>query len=469
MANIAVFHMSPIIYNQEWQSLCYYDSFISSLVEQGNNVVQFITNDFLRKAWSGMNEPRHEDYSDQVVEELRNFKPDLVITFNHSFLKGLEKILTCPIAIWEADSISYFCDTDTIRANPERYHFIAFSDFGLRDFNMKLNAPSHQTHRIRNATAVKNKATEKKYNISFIGTHFQIPRNVMMILRKHPTEMLNIIRIIEDTSEEHAITVMKEHGISPKDLPTADVLFCKTGQIRNQILDLVSPLGLTIFGDPAWKNCYPFSLNLALAYHDDLVFSLEHNQTVYNQSKIAINISHGQAVTAYPWRVLDILASDAVLVSDSKKDLVADFGNKVPLQLYQSPVESYEICQKLLKDQPMRDDIVAQANAAIEENYRWHHRFPELENIFSIQLFHPGKTGTYKIFQVKERKLDILMQMMVHKGANGLATLKSQKKTISFKKKGISKLLDILPNALYFAIYKIYSTKKSANRKPYQE
>jgi hypothetical protein len=52
MAKIAFFNFTPILVENEWQNTCFYDGIIKSFLENGNDVYQFITNEFLIKPWN---------------------------------------------------------------------------------------------------------------------------------------------------------------------------------------------------------------------------------------------------------------------------------------------------------------------------------------------------------------------------------------------------------------------------------
>ena len=144
MAKIAIFHFSPIFHKSEWRSICYYDGLIKSFLEEGNDVFQFVTTDFTPNVWTYENQGTSVDHREQIIRELKEFNPDIVISFNNSVVKGIESIVDCPIILWEADSIAYFCEKDTIRKNIGRYHLFAFQDFTVGDFLTQFGAKRHQ-------------------------------------------------------------------------------------------------------------------------------------------------------------------------------------------------------------------------------------------------------------------------------------------------------------------------------------
>ena len=109
------------------------------------------------------------------------------------------------------------------------------------------------------------------------------------------------------------------------------------------------------------------------------------NQNIYNKSKIGINVSHLQATSGFPWRVMDIMASNACLVTDYHEDFKRLFGN-IPIPTYESELEAYEVCRQLIKDESRRKEIVLQCQEVIENKYRFRHLLPRLEEYSGITL-----------------------------------------------------------------------------------
>lgn len=178
------------------------------------------------------------------------------------------------------------------------------------------------------------------------------------------------------------------------------IMNIKSGEWRTRVIAAVAPIGLRIFGPKEWYNISSFSLDAFFSYDPRLAYSLAHNEDIYNRSRIAINITHKQNVSAYPWRVPDIMATNACLVSDYSQELIADFGATVPLQTYQSPGEAYDICKKLLADEPMRRDIVAASRAAIQDGFLWEHRLRDISQITGISFCNPQTPpGHYEILK----------------------------------------------------------------------
>ncbi|MBQ4040276.1 MAG: glycosyltransferase family 1 protein [Oscillospiraceae bacterium] len=152
-----------------------------------------------------------------------------------------------------------------------------------------------------------------------------------------------------------------------------------------QHLNELADLGLTVRGsywDQEYARYFP---EVALSANREQMFSLEENEKFYNSLKIGFNCSHIQAVSGFSWRVCDIMASNACLVTEEKATLREMFPN-IDLPMYNTRFEAREICKKLLDNPSMREDIVAACNEAIDKNYRFCHVREAMEQFTGIKL-----------------------------------------------------------------------------------
>lgn len=399
MSNIVITHFSSIFYNDSYQSSCFYDGLITSLREYGHNVMQVITSDFAIYVWDPDNKVISEEIRKNAINEIKKFNPDLVLSFNNCSIEGLEDELNCPIALLDADSWLYFNCKDTIKQKLDRYYFIAFSQYGKEDYFRNLSSlTKNKVIVMPPATAVQSTSLKKVYNISFIGSPFFNQPNLLEFLNKNKwiidsstDEIINKLSSLESTLQKH-------------DIKLSEILHCRSGPNRTRIILNLLDLGITIFGPAAWKDLGAVDINVIKAYKDDVVFSLEQNQNIYNSSLISLNIKHTQTVTGYPWRVPDILASSSVLLTDHSKDLIQNIGKEVNLQIYQSPYEARTLASKLLHDEVLRKEIVLQQNEVVERKYRWHHRFPLIQQLTGVNLERSStEVGKYHRLEVKHR------------------------------------------------------------------
>ena len=450
MANILITHFSGVIYKGEYQSSCFYDGLIEGLREAGHHCMQILTSEFLARPWNGNNTPIFTYIKEHVLESIKNFDPDLVISFNNSSVEGIENAVNCPIAFWDADSFQFFNDKDKIKKNADRYHYMAFSEYGVKDYIKNLNIPSSLVCRVPSATAIKSIPEEKQYNISFIGNPFFASRNLTDLLLTNP----NLIALKEENFNLNGKNIKKilDHfGVSPSALQ-----HYQSGEMRAKLVSILLDEGIRIFGPNEWLQLAPFASKIIQAYDPRLVYSLKHNELIYNRSKVSLSVSHTQNITGYPWRVLDILASSSVLVSDFKSDLANDFSKRIDLQCYQSYSEVLDISKKVLNDPKMRSDLVQQQNAAIEENYKWKHRFSLIQQLTGVNLNPNKERGQYTLFRFERNKLDNVM----YQAAIYLLKPKKAKKIkrklirLNYKKWVLMIMKSFIPHFCQFLFYK---------------
>ena len=79
------------------------------------------------------------------------------------------------------------------------------------------------------------------------------------------------------------------------------------------------------------------------------------------------------------------MASNACLVTDYHADFERLFGN-IPIPVYNSPSEAYEVCRQLLGDEGRRKEIVSQCQEVIDSRYRFKHLLVKLEEYSGIKM-----------------------------------------------------------------------------------
>ena len=126
---------------------------------------------------------------------------------------------------------------------------------------------------------------------------------------------------------------------------------------RIAVLSAVADLGLKFYGTENWEISHLHDSKLTLSYSHKRVFTVAENAAAYNSSKIGISVGHLQAVHGFPWRILDIMRSNACLVSDYHKDFDKFFPEDL-FPVYEDEYEAREICKKLILNESKRRKIV---------------------------------------------------------------------------------------------------------------
>lgn len=172
MANIIISHYSPIKIAGDSQSIVFYDGLIKSLIENGNNVLQIITNDLIKSPWNGTNSLKRRYNKKKLHESIQSFNPDIAISFNNSKIENLENIVDIPIILWDADYFEFFNDKDQVKQDKDRYIFFSFSNGSRNNIKECLAPKADRLHLVKPATALTARDIAFRDNICFIGSFF---------------------------------------------------------------------------------------------------------------------------------------------------------------------------------------------------------------------------------------------------------------------------------------------------------
>ena len=124
-----------------------------------------------------------------------------------------------------------------------------------------------------------------------------------------------------------------------------------------------------------------------------------------NQSLISLNHSHEQAKNkCYSWRVLDILASNSLLITDKSSLLAKQFGKNINRQFYDSVSDARKIINYFLKNKNARSDLIAEQNQIIDKFFRWEDRIKKIEDIFGLKT-EKNQENSIINFIVKKKNL----------------------------------------------------------------
>ena len=386
--------------NKEEDLYCFYESFINSLIQEGNEVL-VVNNAFFVQSrhqfFVGVEQSK-TSYSiglniEKLEEQIKQFDPELVISFNNILYRNLPKLVNCPLVIWIVDSFAFLCNLDILQQNIERYHvFVASNE--ERQFiveNKTINIREDKVHLINWATSITSEKLNQNKNISFIGTNFDSSLRLHShILRdpKHSSIIKEMYFDSFDRKENNEVKVPESFaklGFSEQD-------YWGLIDWRVVLMIYLMDLDLTIYGCN-WNSICKAIPSLNLFVSDEPKYSLKDNQDTYNSSKICININHPQAKTGFSWRVMDVMASNGCLVSKYSKGIKEFTKGYVDIPMFDTPSEARELCKKLIKDNSWREEIVAASQKCIEDKGRWKDRLVEIERALQISLIGNEKTG----------------------------------------------------------------------------
>jgi len=380
---------------------CYYDQFTKALEEAGNEVLVMTSDRIIRNGWSSNN---HFSDVDEVKlnEYIKNFAPDLVIAANNVLYNHVPKIVDCPIVVFGADKAVGFADKEDLRKNANRYHFIYETPDCGKQIEDLFSPKSSRMIMMPTATNIRAESLEQSTNISFIGTNFNFTHKFKEhFLQKSDQKLTEKFRqfydLYKNNSRDGIVGNLDKLGFNQDvvgKIGDLDLLNIMSGNKRVQTLAAIVDLGLELYGHDNWIDVVDFSFELMLAYRREKIVTAKQNQDLYNRSKIAINLSHEQALDNFSWRVRDIMASNACLVSDYRKNLEVYFGKYVKIPTFNNAFEARDLCQKLLKDELWRSEIVKGCQLAIEEEHRFSYRLRDMEQALGVKLLNDGRDGS---------------------------------------------------------------------------
>lgn len=405
MANVVV-AMHNFLLNKANLNACppFYDTFTQGLKDAGNNILCFQMN--------YRNNINTQKIPQKYLDKIKRFKPDLFIFFNNQFW-DITKDFEQPILIFDVDSPNHHCNIDIIKKNIHRFKFLVTQTSGIKATCEIVGCQSKNVKYIPPFSGIQHREMEQNINISFLGSHWcwnDFPDIINFIKSRPTTSDVEAAKKALSAFLEFPFLSMKE-VYSKNNLEANNILDFNnmivararlSGIRRLRYLTEIADLGLEIRGQ-SWLNSIMLQAfpEVVLSYSCNPVDNIQEVENFLNRSKLSINTKHIQAQSGFSWRVCDILASNACLVSQPASDL-DELGFKIPT--FTSPAEARDICIKLLNNENMRKDIVSHSQEIINKNHRFANILPIIEDFVGMQL-HSNLTGNLEnIYIFKEQE-----------------------------------------------------------------
>lgn len=395
--------------NVTWTKEKYHDSFVegfsNALKRCGNEILRIRVNDFM--VTYSLTDLRPDIDTHKILKKIKDFDPDLIIVFNNTFIDDrIVDETNCPIICFASDSPSFFTSQNLFKKYLDRYYFLNSSNDTIKSIPKWFDFISKdRLFLFGHATDLRTKDIKQDINLSFVGSipnySYKLTQYFMGLesMGDNLESKVNPNKIKDDFFE--ALDKFRENTLSDFDycFPSADEELCKnlpsqvilmlTCKARLEVLSNLTDLGLKTFGFPySWGQIIQYNYELFRCYDYSLSVSLEHSEKNYNRSKISLNLPHGHAHEGFSWRVCDILASNAVLLSNKQPDLVNMTKGYLDLPMYESPAEARELAIKLLKDDIWRKELSRASQKMIEEKCRFENKFKMVESVIpGISLF----------------------------------------------------------------------------------
>lgn len=169
-----------------------------------------------------------------------------------------------------------------------------------------------------------------------------------------------------------------------------------TNGVRLAAVEKLAPLGLKFYGNARWRSALmvspatvqSFRSGANLRRHSDLC-------AIYDQSKISINIPQIHAGTGMQYRILDILASKSLLITQHvpNSDMEYLFGADSPIVTFTDLEDLHRKCIYYLQNETERKARVEACNALVANGFSFRNRvleYLELSNLAEAQRLKAG-------------------------------------------------------------------------------
>jgi len=395
MSKIVLLFFAPDTYVEP----CYYSQLAEEFKKFNHNILA--VNTFKNK-----NDTISSPICPKIEDRIINFKPNLIISFNNVSSEKIYQDTNCPIFILESDFYDYFPNKELIKKYQDKIYIGIFSKYRFKLWYKTLSfLPREKFVYFKNSTSLTTSSGQvQNINISIIATVLGLnPKNavVQSLVRNYGN--------FEATAKTAHIIKKAYRDLNLVD--TQDYAFLNSSAIdlfhyisylkRPYLLNNLADLGLTVSGKfYDLKHIFSGLPDFALCLNPEEVITKQANEDFYNRSKISINahFAHNidnEEVSGYSWRVCDIMATNACLVSTNCRAIKEDFGKWVDIPMFSDRHSVYELCKKLLEDDQWRSDISLRSQAAIiEGKYRFSDRIEEMEEIFNLkQKISSDKSG----------------------------------------------------------------------------
>lgn len=396
MARILISHFSPVVDGARHTSVCFFDALAKGFNDCGHEVMQLISTRFLNTAWNGSNALHEHVDGLRLAADIQAFKPDLCVFANNSVPDLVYQVTDCPVLLLLSDTVNFFNDKDKIRARAygDRLYFYAPFARDLREIEQLFGKEAGKVINLLPATGVEAERVPIEHQISFIGSNFQNGKGLGELFLHFPDrsrlkEIVDTLR--RDTSSLDFLTSTEKQLIE-QHFPLTHFPFIFSARDRLLILALLAEEGLSLFGSSNWHETAAHFPDVAAAHDPRKVYSLQHNQDIYNASKVCLSVAHSQAEDGFPWRIMDIMASNGCLLSDYKPGLAQFTKGYVDIPMYQSPADAQMLARKLLRDEVWRRELVDGAQRCIADKGRWAHRFRDMQDQLGVPLINTAAT-----------------------------------------------------------------------------
>ena len=389
-----------------------FDPFMSSLIEafeaRGVRLHVIRTNDLVDNLAARSFSPGVSE--DKLIRHIKSIRPAFVLSTNRGGItRRMMEELDCPIISWLVDHVPFMhhgSDSSTLFG--ARDHVVVSASAMVAAIEERYPAVAGRAHFLPFATRIGDFQQPSKdvpdmpdINVSFVGTFFY-GNEFLLLLRRYRNDariasaLLAAARTVERDFKSDIRVVVDELGLSEVladngvAVESLHMAIANVASMNKRIraLDAVADLGLVLWGTDNWIDAAAYSLPLLRCYRfGEFIRTREQLNDVYRRSRIAVDMPHVQAIGGLPYRVFDILASPALLITEyhPQSDLFRLFGKEAPIPTYRNVEDLRRLVQHYLADEDERRNLVAECNKLVASGFSFMDRVRELFQIAGAQ------------------------------------------------------------------------------------
>lgn len=435
----------------------YLNQFAITFSKLGFNVDVYLANQYVER--DGIYGLSKDVDIKKMNESIKSKKYKFILSINNALLTvRLEALRDSPVVSLIVDDFNHLFNHDCTGIYDQfvcadKILFSSYSHIKELEFNNSKLIGRVQF--LPTATSVSNNALErspprKKYNISWIaslldGSGFYLlysrcvdyPERIMLLRRAIAVARKNReIPYDECIGQECLDSILKEHNWS-RSFFEMQIQNLISNEARISVFEKLHEFGLAIFGNREWLTASVYHPNILNYFHDGGGIS-KHDEImeIYNSSKICINVSQIQSGSALPYRVIDILASNALLITNyhPESDVFAIFGEDCPIVMYKNLEELSDLCKYFLSHEEERLKLVKKCNELVRSGFDFEDRCRDILNLVDLPAPNDG-ANFYNIQYINSFEF-----------ISALGVLKVRVKAIL--KKSVKSMFSLLPMAL---------------------
>lgn len=367
-----------------------------TIVLEGNDICHGALRDLavsLGKAYEQLGErviylsPEDKDQLQEVLAGTKD-RISMVIgaqskALNHPYFKRMKQVPKIQLVVDSPYFIGDFFD------EMDEDYYCFFQDFKYAEYVLRYKNCKNVFYLPPGGRTTEKQQTDKIYDVSFVGS-YNLP--VTDIAAWSDLEREYYEYMLSHTEETYFEGL--DHYLREKEIPYEEaalpemlqklalVCYAVNYQYRHQIIEnlLSADIKLHVFGD-TWQ-AYAGKGKENLMIHPEV--SVQESLNIYAQSKLSLNIMswHKAGITE---RVLNIMASGSVCVSDKTEALMEEFiwdekDDRQQIVLFDPGISDTlpEKIRTLLAEDAKRERIAENAAAICRENHSWSSRAKDI-------------------------------------------------------------------------------------------